>query len=334
VTQTSNLSPNAQAVLLLCGQGGAGGVPPLTPGIYNKLAFWLKERVLEPAHLMEAEALALYEREPLPEVPADRLRALMGQGLGVALLVEEWQRQGGWVLCRADGAYPGRLREVLKLNAPLLLYGIGPVEILSQPGIAVVGSRNLDEAGRQFAQRLGEACAQRELAVFTGGARGADEAAAEAVLESGGRAGLLLAGDLGRTALKKSWRIRLGQGVATLCSLTPPGARFSVGAAMGRNRAIYALSQATVVVASDLQTGGTWEGATENLRRWHVPVFVRDVPRPAGNQALIAKGALPFPSRALEDPRQLLEAAQPPAHGRPAEVVAAPQQLGLFGATE
>jgi len=145
VTQTSNLSPNAQAVLLLCGQGGAGGVPPLTPGIYNKLAFWLKERVLEPAHLMEAEALALYEREPLPEVPADRLRALMGQGLGVALLVEEWQRQGGWVLCRADGAYPGRLREVLKLNAPLLLYGIGPVEILSQPGI---DGRRLAQPGR------------------------------------------------------------------------------------------------------------------------------------------------------------------------------------------
>ncbi len=33
----------------------------------------------------------------------------------------------------------------------------------SQPGIAVVGSRILDEAGRQFAQRLGEARAHREL---------------------------------------------------------------------------------------------------------------------------------------------------------------------------
>jgi predicted Rossmann fold nucleotide-binding protein DprA/Smf involved in DNA uptake len=54
-----------------------------------------------------------------------------------------------------------------------------------------------------------------------------------------------------------------------LCVCTPykPTAPISVANAMGRNKLIYALSKATLVVAADAETGGTWAGAVEALRQ-------------------------------------------------------------------
>ena len=44
--------------------------------------------------------------------------------------------------------------------------------------------------------------------------------------------------------------------------------------------------------ASDAGTGGTWAGATENLKAGWVPLFVRsDASAPQGNRDLIAEGA-------------------------------------------
>lgn len=53
-----------------------------------------------------------------------------------------------------------------------------------------------------------------------------------------------------------------------------PGAGFSVGNAMSRNKLIYALSKVTLVVASDEGAGGTWAGATEALHKMICPVAV------------------------------------------------------------
>ena len=62
---------------------------------------------------------------------------------------------------------------------------------------------------------------------------------------------------------------------------------------MGRNKLIYGLADYAVVVSSEVETGGTWRGATEALKARWCPVFVRtgdDVP--PGNQELLKKGAL------------------------------------------
>lgn len=54
-----------------------------------------------------------------------------------------------------------------------------------------------------------------------------------------------------------------------LCIASPygPTMRFTAGNAMGRNKIIYALADATLVVCSDSGSGGTWEGAREAMRR-------------------------------------------------------------------
>jgi len=71
-----------------------------------------------------------------------------------------------------------------------------------------------------------------------------------------------------------------------------PEAGFNVGNAMSRNKYIYSLADAAVVVTSAVGSGGTWSGAIENLRRRWVPLWVRpSADEMSGNTALMRQGA-------------------------------------------
>ncbi|MGH8060004.1 MAG: DNA-processing protein DprA, partial [Candidatus Entotheonellia bacterium] len=95
-------------------------------------------------------------------------------------------------------------------------------------------------------------------------------------------------------------RQRILEGRLTLVTPFHPRTKFSVRAAMQRNKFIYGLAQYALVVASAQENGGTWAGAIENLKSGWVPLFVRmgtDVPE--GNVHLLTKGALEFPDTLL-----------------------------------
>jgi predicted Rossmann fold nucleotide-binding protein DprA/Smf involved in DNA uptake len=87
------------------------------------------------------------------------------------------------------------------------------------------------------------------------------------------------------------------EGKLVLISPYDPAAGFNVGHAMQRNKVIYALSDAALVVTSDFEKGGTWTGAIEQLEKLHfVPVFVRNgINVGKGNSALLQRGAIPWP---------------------------------------
>ena len=64
---------------------------------------------------------------------------------------------------------------------------------------------------------------------------------------------------------------------------------------MGRNKLIYALSAVTVVVASDLENGGTWAGAIEAIRQRYGKVAVWRGPGGGpGNAKLADLGVKPL----------------------------------------
>jgi predicted Rossmann fold nucleotide-binding protein DprA/Smf involved in DNA uptake len=83
-----------------------------------------------------------------------------------------------------------------------------------------------------------------------------------------------------------------------LVSPFDPAAGFNVGNAMQRNKLIYGLADAALVVNSDHEKGGTWSGAIEQIERFHAcPVFVRTGEGiPIGNRKLIEAGACPWPN--------------------------------------
>lgn len=159
-----------------------------------------------------------------------------------------------------------------------------------------MGSRNLDQAGQECAAFVGNACANSGRVLCSGGARGVDTISLNASLEGHGTAVGVLADSLERAIRIPGWRAALSNG--NLCLVTPytPNARFSVGAAMGRNKLIYTLADYALVVASDAEKGGTWAGASEALKADWLPVFVLEhLAMPQDNRLLIQKGGLPFP---------------------------------------
>jgi predicted Rossmann fold nucleotide-binding protein DprA/Smf involved in DNA uptake len=134
-----------------------------------------------------------------------------------------------------------------------------------------------------------------------------------ALLEGGDVAGVM-ADSLERAALARDNREPLMEGRLVLISPYDPVAGFNVGHAMQRNKVIYALADAGLVVTSDFEKGGTWAGAIEQLERFHfVPVFVRNGNKAGrGNAALIHHGgrAWPNPENAAELKQTLTSAIE------------------------
>ena len=98
--------------------------------------------------------------------------------------------------------------------------------------------------------------------------------------------------------MNREHRNLLLDGQLVLISPYDPSAGFNVGNAMQRNKLIYALADTSLVVSSDLNKGGTWAGAVEQLDKLKfVPVFIRSTGKSsAGLDGLRKKGALPWPN--------------------------------------
>jgi predicted Rossmann fold nucleotide-binding protein DprA/Smf involved in DNA uptake len=116
-------------------------------------------------------------------------------------------------------------------------------------------------------------------------------------IKAGGVVVGVLADSLERAALARENREALMDCQLVLISPFDPSAGFNVGHAMQRNKLIYALADASLVVNSDYEKGGTWTGAVEQLKRLRFgPLFVRSgADAPEGNLALLKRGALPWP---------------------------------------
>jgi predicted Rossmann fold nucleotide-binding protein DprA/Smf involved in DNA uptake len=245
-----------------------------------------------PAALQGLSADDLSRTLTLPVDDAERIGRLLEFAGRLSNQLQNHFNGGLWAVTRVDKSYPARLRDTLKHHAPSVLFGAGDIRLLERAGVAVVGSRNIDEAGAAFAQGVGAKAVGAKMPVVSGGARGTDRIAMQAALESGGIAFGALADSLERTARQADVSEFLADGRLVLLTPYSPAAGFSVGAAMGRNKLIYGLAEFAIVVSSDYQTGGTWAGAVEALKANWCPVFVRAGKGvPPGNDGLLKLGA-------------------------------------------
>lgn len=324
------LTPDSQVLLLLCSHLGlpsGADTAPLTLKEWNPLAKRLQSVSMRPGDLLGRSVEDVQSVLDLSDEEADRIARLLERGGALSAHLERLASLGIFPLTRADSEYPARFRERLKEGAPAVLFYAGERALLGQPGIAVVGSRNLDEAGKACAEFVGNACGLSGLVLYSGGARGVDTISMDAALSARGTAVGLLADSLEKAVRDPDNKAAIARG--DLCLATPysPNAPFSVGLAMGRNRLIYTLADYAIVVASDVEKGGTWAGATETLRNKWVPVFVLEHPTmPEGNKQLLQKGALGFPHPFTENRLKLKEWLE----AQVSQIKQEPYQPGLF----
>ncbi len=171
-------------------------------------------------------------------------------------------------ITRATETYPLILRRRLGLDSPGCLWARGDLSLLEKPAVSLVGSRELKEENRIFAEEVGRKAAEQGLVLVSGNARGADRTAQNACLAAGGQVISVVADSLlDHQPLKNLLYLSEGNFDAP----------FSAQRALSRNRCIHVLGRMVFVAQSDLEKGGTWDGTVKNLRQgWSNVACFRD----------------------------------------------------------
>lgn len=286
-----------QATMLLCcyfNKNEVKNFKPLSGLEYSKLAQWLYQNKRNPADLLsQADEILTEWDDPKGKITAERIKQLLGRGVSMSFALEKWTKQGIWVISRVSEFYPKAIKKHLGEQRPPVLFGLGNQQLLNQAGLGFVGSRSISENDEVFAADKAKQAVEEGYTIISGGAKGVDQAAMRAALEHGGKSIGILADGIYTNETRRIFLNYLRQETLVLISPFFPEAGFSVGSAMARNKFIYTMSEAVIVVKSDKDKGGTWTGAKENLNKKWVPLLVRDFAE-EGNQALIQMGGIAF----------------------------------------
>ncbi len=155
----------------------------LTPGLGPTRARKLVD------HFGSADAVF---RASLTELESTGIKAVSAQALATGKSAERAREE----IARAtpadvtlvsldDPSYPPRLKEIY--DPPLVLYVRGNPEVLTQPGIAMVGTRHPTPYGLGMAERLACDLAVQGLVIVSGMARGVDTASHRGAISAKGK---------------------------------------------------------------------------------------------------------------------------------------------------
>lgn len=242
---------------------------------------------LTPARFWETYAHLGGDLSDASSSDEEHLVRLANRGAAAALHAAEIESQGITLLTPFHPQYPSKFIERLGTNAPPLLYVAGDADVLGsaeRQRLAIVGSRDASDAELDSARQAAEAAAAHGWDVVSGGAKGVDAVALNTAASGGTTVVAFLTEGVRRAVRKGALRRLVSSGQAVIASPVHPDAGFTVGNAMARNKLIYALADMTYVAAVVEGEGGTWQGATEALRRAYGPVAV--------NLAAAGSGAL------------------------------------------
>jgi DNA processing protein len=128
----------------------------------------------------------------LTELEATGILAVSAQSIATGKSMELAQEEcgkvveaGARIISLSDPEYPPRLKEIY--DPPVILFVKGSVEVLAQPGIAMVGTRHPTPYGSGMAERLSTDLAARGLVIISGLARGIDTASHRGAVAAKGK---------------------------------------------------------------------------------------------------------------------------------------------------
>jgi DNA processing protein len=131
-------------------------------------------------------------RATLTELEAMGMQAVSAQSLATGKSLELADQEcmkaaeaGARIISLSDPEYPPRLKEIY--DPPVVLFVKGHVEVLAEPGIAMVGTRHPTPYGSGMAERLSTDLAARGLVIISGLARGIDTASHRGAIAAKGK---------------------------------------------------------------------------------------------------------------------------------------------------
>lgn len=177
------------------------------------------------------------------------------------------EKAGGRFIIPGDELWPLRVDELE--CPPIGLIVKGNLEILSNPSLAIVGTRNPTPYGVRIAGDFAAGFVDREWDIVSGGAYGIDSAAHRGALVAEGRTIAVIAS--GIDLQYPSGNTRLFEEICengAIVTEVMPGVPALPHRFLTRNRIIAALSQATLVVEAAFRSGSlrTARDAAELMR--------------------------------------------------------------------
>lgn len=208
---------------------------------------------------------------------------------------------------KEDDLYPNKLREIN--SSPKELYAIGNIELLNIASIAIVGSRDCDEYGKEQTKRFSSYLAQKGLCIVSGLARGVDSFAHNSAKDKNGKTIAVLASGFDYIYPKEN-RILfdeiLNEG-GCIISEWSPDTKIEMNRFPRRNRIISGLSIATLVVEAKYRSGTviTAHYAMKQKREvFCIPGNIDSV-HSYGTNKLVSEGAM-----LVTSPRDILESIE------------------------
>ncbi len=275
-------------LLLTCALGDPER-KPLTVAQFRTLAKRMQtvERPIEARELSADDLVAYgYDRGT-----ADRIIGLLADEFVLNKYISRGKKQDCMPISRISENYPLLVRQRLGLDAPGCLWAKGDITLLQTQKIALVGSRELAEENKAFAEKVGYEAARQGITLVSGNARGADRIAQEACLNNGGNVISVVADELCQCPTREN-----------VLYLSEDGfdLPFTSIRALSRNRVIHTLGYHTFVAQSSIGEGGTWSGTTQNLQKGWSPVFCFDDGSAAAIE-FVQMGATPIKPEQLND---------------------------------
>ena len=198
----------------------------------------------------------------LTELEATGLRAISAQSIATGKSLEMAKEEcakaieaRARIISLSDPEYPSRLKEIY--DPPVILFVKGNVEVLSQPGLAMVGTRHPTPYGTGMAERLASDLAARGLAIISGLARGIDTASHRGAVAAKGKTIAVLGTGIDIMYPKENTRlteqiVSLGGAIITEFPVgtSPAPQNFPI-----RNRIISGMSAGVLVVEAAEYSG-------------------------------------------------------------------------------
>lgn len=286
---------NSNVIMALCSHlCVTDGVSPLEPREWAELAKRLLNNNLQPEDIINFSESDFLNKLQIGKDFSQRIIRLLDRSASLSFELSRYANMGIYAITRADREYPERLKKKLGNACPPIFYYSGNLSLLDNRSIGFVGSRSAGEADEAFTKRIVSTVVGNGFSAVSGGAKGIDSIACEFAISCGGTATEFLSDSMLRKLRNSTDVEAIQNSKLLLLSVTKPDAGFNAGIAMMRNKYIYAHSFGTVVVKSDYNKGGTWNGAVENLRNNWCETFCWDNKRYKGNSGLILKGATPI----------------------------------------
>lgn len=180
-----------------------------------------------------------------------------------------------------------------KPDVPVLVHCLGNLDILEKSSLAIIGTRNPNEAGVRAAEFFSSEFASYGVNIISGLAVGCDSIAHEAALSVNGTTTAVLAGGLDNIYPKENRRLadRILNNGGLLISENPVFTQTNKYNLVSRDRIQAALGNATLVIQTSIN-GGTMHAANATLAAGK-PLFVVDY---KDNSADVVQGNLALKS--------------------------------------